>query len=135
MKIPDIEDYEQAKPDVSFPKISNHDEDGQNDEDETMLNVDEEIQAKKGLHKDKAPMDNIDATNPPAGIIKELRTSLNVTNTPLTEEELDNMNKNKLVEYLKAMMSAQANSTEKGSSSSTTPGSHSTGEPADQLLQ
>lgn len=45
------------------------------------------------------------------------------------------MKKNKLAEYLKAIMSAQASSTEKISSSSTASGSRSTVEPADQLLQ
>lgn len=67
----------QAKPDDSSPKIPNH------DKDETMPNVDEENQAKEGPHK--TPMDNIIATNPSIGIIKEPRISLKVTNTPLTQ--------------------------------------------------
>lgn len=134
MEIPDPEEYGQTKPGDSSPKIPNHDEDGQNDEDETMPNVDEEIRAEEGPHKDKTPMDNVTDTKPPVGIVKKLRTSLNVTKTSLTQEELDNLKKNKLVEYLKVMMSAQASSSEKGSSSSTASGSRSTVEPADQLL-
>lgn len=133
MEIPDTKEHEQAKLDDSSPKIPNHDEDGQNDEDETMPDVDEEIQAEKGPHK--TPMDNIVATNPSAGIVKEPIISSNVTNTPLTQEELDNLKKDKPTEYLKAMMSARASSMEKGSSSLTSYGHHYTVEIADQLLQ
>lgn len=75
MEIPDTEEYEQAKPDDSSPKNPNHDEDGKNDKDEAIPNVDEEIQAEEGPHKDKVLMDNIAATSPPVGIVKELKTS------------------------------------------------------------
>lgn len=45
MEIPDTKEHEQAKPDNSSSQIPNHDKDGKNDEDETMPNIDEEIQA------------------------------------------------------------------------------------------
>lgn len=80
-------------------------------------------------------MDNITATNPSVGIIKEPRISSKVTNTPLTQEELDDLKNNNLDEYLKAMMRTQAISIEKGSSSWTASGSRSTIETAGQLLQ
>lgn len=82
MEIPYTKEQEQAKSDDSSPKIPNHDEDGHNDGDETMPNVDEENQAKEGPHK--TPMDNIIATNPSTRIIKEPIISLKVSNIPLT---------------------------------------------------
>lgn len=51
MEIPDTEEQEQVKPDDYSPKIPNHDEDGHNDEDEIMLNIDEENQTKEGPQK------------------------------------------------------------------------------------
>lgn len=79
-------------------------------------------------------MDNITATNPSDGITKEPIISLKDTNIPLTQEELDNLKKNKPNEYLKAMMNARASSIEKGSSSSTAFGCRSTFETVDQLF-
>lgn len=106
MEILDTKEHEKAKPDDSSPKIPNHDEDGQNDEDETMHNVDEEVLANEGPHKDKGPMDNVVSTKPPPRIIKDLITSSNIPNTPLTQEELDNLKKTKPAEYSKAVISA-----------------------------
>lgn len=133
MEIPNTKEQEQAKPDDSSPKIPNHDEDGRNYEDENMINMDEENQNEEGPHK--TPMDNIVVTNPSSMTIKKPIISLKVTNIPLTQEELDNLKKNKPVEYLKPMMSVRVSSIEKGSSSSTTYGIRSIVETTDQLLQ
>lgn len=80
-------------------------------------------------------MDNIVIINISTGIIKEPIISSKVSNTPPTQEELNDPKKRKPSEYLKAMMGARVSSIEKASSSSTASGSCSTVETTDQLLQ
>lgn len=73
-------------------------------------------------------------TNKLFGTIKSFKTPPNVTTTPISQEELNNLNKNKPYEYLKLMMSTRGSSTDKCSSSSIASGGHSHVETTDKLI-
>lgn len=74
-------------------------------------------------------------TNQRFRTIKSFKTPSNVTTTPLSQEELNNLKDNKPFEYLKLMMTARGRSINNCSNSSTTSGGHSHVETTDKLLQ
>lgn len=74
-------------------------------------------------------------TNKPFGTIKSFKTLSNVTTTPLSQEELNNLKMDNPYEYLKLMMSAKGSLIDKCLSSSTASGGHSHVETTDKLLQ